>query len=703
MQHFVEHRARMRASARPSHRHIRHELRLTALGLAVTVVAAVLAVTDIIAILANRIGEHRWVASVGQGLFLLIVLSLVYGACVYHLARRGHFRRMLSHEPASDDALRAIYDTSAPPRVTALVPSYMEELRVVRRTLLSIALQEYPCRRVVLLIDNPPWPASEADASLLEATRSLPGDIERLLEEPKKHCAAALDAFGTRLAEAPLDPAHEHLMLAALHAAVADWFDEQAERYEVADHGDRVFVDLTLRGPARECRAEAQRLTAAARAGGQTTRFDASTFVREYARLLTRFDTELVSFERKRYENLSHATNKAMNLNSYIDLIGRSFREQRRDGKVFLQPCARNVADVTVPHSEFVLIVDADSILTPDYALRLVHLMRLPGNERVAVAQTPYRAFPGAPSAVERVAGATTDIQYVLHQGFTDYDATYWVGANAVVRTAALADIATRTVERGYEVTRFIRDDTVIEDTESTVDLLARGWILHNYPEPLAYSETPPDFGALVIQRRRWANGGLLILPALLQHLARELPRRARVLQGVLMVHYLTSLALVNAGLLIVMGFSFESSTRSVWLPVAAVPYYMLYARDLRLIGRRALDVCRVYALNLVLLPVHLAGVLGSVQQAFTGKKAAFGRTPKIQGRTKVPAVYVVAEYALLAQWLFAVLRDLLAHRPVHALLTVVNVGFLVYGVGAFIGFRESIDDLVGTFAEWAR
>jgi hypothetical protein len=41
-------------------------------------------------------------------------------------------------------------------------------------------------------------------------------------------------------------------------------------------------------------------------------------------------------------------------------------------------------------------------------------------------------------------------------------------------------------------------------------ELVARGWQLFNYPARPSYSATPPDFGALVVQRRRWPNGGLL-------------------------------------------------------------------------------------------------------------------------------------------------------------------------------------------------
>jgi cellulose synthase (UDP-forming) len=104
--------------------------------------------------------------------------------------------------------------------------------------------------------------------------------------------------------------------------------------------------------------------------------------------------------------------------------------------------------------------------------------MQRSGFERVAVAQTPYSVIPGAPSALERVAGTTTDMQYVAHQGFSANDATYWVDANALLRKAALEAIATDTFENGRRVRKCIQDRTVIEDTQSGVDLVARGWRL---------------------------------------------------------------------------------------------------------------------------------------------------------------------------------------------------------------------------------
>src|SRR5215210_909934 len=103
--------------------------------------------------------------------------------------------------------------------------------------------------------------------------------------------------------------------------------------------------------------------------------------------------------------------------------------------------------DVFIPDADYVLTLDADSIILPEYILKLLRVME--GDSGLAVAQTPYSAFPGAPTPLERVAGATTDVQYFVHQGFTAFGATFWVGANALLRLSALRDIRTVAAERG--------------------------------------------------------------------------------------------------------------------------------------------------------------------------------------------------------------------------------------------------------------
>ncbi|MFL5332035.1 MAG: glycosyltransferase family 2 protein, partial [Geminicoccaceae bacterium] len=345
--------------------------------------------------------------------------------------------------------------------------------------------------------------------------------------------------------------------------------------------------------------------------------------------------------------------------------------------------------------SPYLLTLDADSVLLPEYTERLVGVMEQPGNESLAVLQTPYATFPGATAPVERVAGATTDVQLLLHQGYSQFGATFWVGANALLRRAALDDIAVTTRENGHPITRYVQDRTVIEDTESTLDLIRRGWRLHNHGERLAYSATPSDFGTLVIQRRRWACGGLLILPKLFR----------QVLSGrgggspaefAIRFHYLASLAYGPVAVLLMLLYPFDDALGGIWLPLTALPYFLAYGRDLAAIGYRWRDLGKVYALNLLLVPIHLAGSMGSLRQALTGRKTPFRRTPKVDGRTSAPRPFVLVAWGLPLWCGVGAMFDLWLGNALHAAFAGLNAALFGYAAAVFVGPRASLEDLLG-------
>ena len=102
-----------------------------------------------------------------------------------------------------------------------------------------------------------------------------------------------------------------------------------------------------------------------------------------------------------------------------------------------------------------------------------------------------------------------------------------------------------------------------------------------------------------------------------------------------------------------------------------------------------------MYALNLLLLPVNIAGVLKSVEQGLTRKKIPFGRTPKVQGRTAVAPRYLVFHYVLLLYLGCAVAFDTLQGHLVHALFSAFNGLLLLYALWTFIGVRESTRDMI--------
>jgi cellulose synthase/poly-beta-1,6-N-acetylglucosamine synthase-like glycosyltransferase len=327
-------------------------------------------------------------------------------------------------------------------------------------------------------------------------------------------------------------------------------------------------------------------------------------------------------------------------------------------------------------------------------------VLEQPENERVGVVQTPYSAYPGAPTRVERIAGATTDIQYIVHQGMAEHGAAFWVGANAVLRARAVESLRVDDDSEGHLVSRFISDRTVIEDTESTLDLGAGGWSVMSYPERLAYSATPPDFGTLCIQRQRWANGGLIILGKLRTYwrAKKERGEARRPVELLLRLNYLASISWATAGLILLLAYPFSGRLMSGLVLLTSAPYFMVMASDLKRCGYKHTDVLRIYGFNLIMLPVNAFGVLSSIGQMVTGHKVAFARTPKVRHRSVAPATFVLSPYLIAILSLFALATDIHQQRWAHAVFAGGNALITLPAILALIGLRCSLVDVCLSF-----
>lgn len=632
--------------------------------------------------------------------YLVVVTFLTFSALMYLVARQGALQRFSRHVRVPRAELdRHFTDHRA--SITVLVPSYSEEPQVIRKTLLSAALQEYPDLQIVLLLDDNPYPTDPTVAARLDATRAIGQDIMKLLAAPRKRFTTALERFEQQRTGASHASIKASRDLAKQYAWAAAWLNDLADKEEIDDHVDVFFTEQVLRSLAKELQLASDALIASC---NEKTTLPVERIHQLYRRLVWTFGAELEVFERKKFASLSHEANKAMNLNSYIGLMGGTYRsEQTPDGTILVPAIPGRRGDVTIPDSEFLLTLDADSILLREYCLRLVYFLEQPDNAKVAVTQTPYSSFRGAATRIERLAGATTDIQHILHQGMSYYGATFWVGANAVIRKRALDDIVEMEWSGGFEIRRFIQDRTVIEDTESSVDLTLHGWTLVNYPERLSYSATPPDFGSLIVQRRRWANGGLLILPKLLEQ-TRERKRRNEFVSPtelLLRLNYMASITWASFGLIFLLAYPYDGRLLSPFVLLAALPYFLAMASDLKYCGYKRTDIFRIYGFNLILLPVNLAGVLKSLQQALTAKKIPFARTPKVKNRTIAPMLYVIAPLLIVAFSVFTLWRDASAQNWSNAAFAGFNAFVATWAILAYIGIGNTLADIWHGLTDW--
>jgi EAL domain-containing protein (putative c-di-GMP-specific phosphodiesterase class I)/cellulose synthase/poly-beta-1,6-N-acetylglucosamine synthase-like glycosyltransferase len=664
-----------------------------AIVLTITVWACYIVYTAIEQFVAGKADSARLV--VEAIVYMLVVTGLAASATAYLITRIGSFYRGRAHHRAPRIALDNFLAGDTP-SVTVLVPSYQEDERVIRTTLLSAALQEYPGLRVTLLIDDPQQPKTRAARDLLRSARALPEAIEAELAVPYGRISAAYDRF--------LGAGHEGVDamrdLAAEYRFAVGWLYGLGHRQEMVDHTDTFFVEHILHALAADLGTIAEALEDGA---AQAAALPASRITQLYRRLLAIFDATVTSFERKRYVSLSAEPNKAMNLNSYIGLMGGTYQEVGTPLGVALVPAGAGRGEITIPDPDYVLTLDADSVLLPEYALRLVHLLEQGAYAQHAVAQTPYSAFPGSATRIERISGATTDIQHIVHQGMTHYDATFWVGANAVLRKKALDDICETGYEGDWEIRRYIQDRTVIEDTESTIDLGVYGWSLYNYPERLAYSATPPDFGSLAIQRQRWANGGLLILSRLKDQIRarRERGQKNRFGELFLRVNYMASIFWSSVCLVVMLVYPFNEALLNPILLLVSVPYFLMMSADLKSLGYKRIDVLRIYGFNLILLPVNLSGSFASILQLLTGEKSAFKRTPKVRNRTTAATTYLLLPWALIVLCVWTAWRDVHDHHWNNLVFAGLNLMLSLYAMVAFVGVGNTVVDLLTHLRSW--
>lgn len=633
---------------------------------------------------------------VSNALFLLLVISFAYGNILYQMARIGYFRRrgrleMVEH---ADAPLRYARTVSQAPTLTVLIPAYKEEIETIRQTLVSATLMGYRSKTVCVLLDDPLTDVGTQDYEMTRKTKAMINGHNKSLRRLYAIWAKKSDQGVERLHNG-VSVYDEALHLAEHYGQIADWFRDTGASYPTDSHVDRHFVSLVFTSPAKTYRKIAKHIATSAHNATKTE------LITEYRYLRDMFDVSVTFMQRKAFSNLSHEPNKAMNINSYLSLMGDDYGVVADGVSQSLTPIDdATEAYISIPDADYVVTLDADSIVDHSYASTLIDIMEQPENRRIAVAQTPYNAFHGSSSILERTAGATTDIQHIIHQGFTAYGATYWVGANALLRKIALDEIA-EPIKGETLVKQYIQDRTVIEDTESSIDLVGKSWQLYNHPQKLAFSATPADYGSLLIQRRRWANGGLIILPKLLRYLCKK-PSLRKIAEGFMRIHYLVSIALVNLSLVIMLFIPLGDVGFSYWVPLTALPYYLLYARDLKLSGYGVRDLFRVYALNLLLIPINIGGVLKSLQQMITKQKIPFGRTPKIGDRTAAPLLYYSMTYGLFGYLVYLSVVSFADEQFFAAIFIAINTLFIGYAITVFVGISSAWEDFYRTLSPWA-
>lgn len=161
--------------------------------------------------------------------------------------------------------------------------------------------------------------------------------------------------------------------------------------------------------------------------------------------------------------------------------------------------------------ADFVAILDADHVASPDFLVRTLGYFDDPG---VALVQTPQEFYNvssfehedgGAEAADPDITASERFHEQalfyrVLQPGKNRWGGAFWCGTGAVVRTAALAEVGG------------VATETITEDIHTTIRLHRRGWRTVYHNEVLARGLAASDANTYQLQRHRWGTGAMQVL-----------------------------------------------------------------------------------------------------------------------------------------------------------------------------------------------
>ena len=181
---------------------------------------------------------------------------------------------------------------------------------------------------------------------------------------------------------------------------------------------------------------------------------------------------------------------------------------------------------------EFIAVFDADQVPHPDFLVQTIGHFR---DEEVALVQTPQEFYNL--DSMQHVADARDGSAWheqslfysVIQPGKDRLNATFWCGSNAVLRRSALERIGG------------VATGTITEDIHTTMLLHRDGWKSRYVNRTLATGIAPPDYGAFLVQRLRWAQGSMQLLRSSNPLIVSGLTWQQRINYWVSMTTYLES------------------------------------------------------------------------------------------------------------------------------------------------------------------
>jgi len=237
-------------------------------------------------------------------------------------------------------------------------------------------------------------------------------------------------------------------------------------------------------------------------------------------------------------------------IEDHCRLLGPRFKFVRADNlQGFKAGALRLALDHTAPEAEIIGVLDADYVVHPDWLKDLVPAFADPA---VGLVQAPQDHRDTSRSITQVVMNRE-------YAGFFDIGMVERNEVNAIVTHGTMCLIRREALLAAGSWS----SDTIVEDTDLGLSLLARGWQAHYTQTRYGWGLLPCDFAAYQRQRHRWAYGGVQLIR---KHWRAFLPGRSRLTpqqRSQFLFGWLTWLGAESLGVVIAI-------LNLIWMPLVA-------------------------------------------------------------------------------------------------------------------------------------
>lgn len=273
--------------------------------------------------------------------------------------------------------------------------------------------------------------------------------------------------------------------------------------------------------------------------------------------------------------------------------------------------------------AEFVAILDADHVPHPNFLRHTLPYFNDPG---LAVVQAPQDFYNGGSfeHGRKRGKGDEQPLHYTeqslfyraIQPGKNRWNAAFWCGTPAVLRTAALRDVGG------------VATDSVTEDLMTTIRLHRAGWRTVFHDEVLARGLAAPTAGEYRLQRRRWGIGAIQTLRHERPLTGPGLTWQQRLSYAATLLAWFDALRLI--GLLLVPPLVLLTGAAPLAVPLHVFAifftvYFLLQFVAMLALGRGTFRPIKSATFELVRLDASLTALLSG----YTGRDLTFEVTPK--------------------------------------------------------------------------